>query len=218
MGLILVSMLNRLGCDGQYINYNTVPNEQVQIWDDFIVGQSFVAQQNNLNQIDLLFLTYWRTNTEDVTVTLTEMSDPNRYPEDVPPIHRTSFNPATLQNESWRSFTFPHISDSQGKTYLITVQSPNSVDGNAVTLGGIDADVYPMGIVFLTNIPVPSQELTFRVCYALTTVQKLERLAHRLTDNRPSAWGEISFYIILFSLYVLLVVLFFWQLVKTLLR
>ncbi|MDM8527920.1 hypothetical protein QUF58_06845 [Anaerolineales bacterium HSG24] len=216
MGLIFTNMLNQLGCEGQYINYNTLPSDHIQIWDDIVAGQSFVAQQNNLNRVDLLFHTYWRTNTKDIIITLMEMSDANTYPESTLLLHQTTFNAAILRNESWYSFIFPNISNSQGKTYLITVKSPTSYEGNAITLGGIDTDVYPMGTTFLTGILVPNQEFTFRICYAMTIGEKIQRLSHQITNDRPMAWGTVLFYILLFGLYALLLPLFIWQLVKIL--
>jgi hypothetical protein len=211
---IMVSASNQLACEGQQINYNTYPGNEEQIWGDFVVGQSFVATHDNLDRVDIVFHTYWRTNTKEIIFRLLETPEATSFSDEATELFWTTFNASTVSNLSWRTFTFPNIPDSMGKTYLVTIQSPDSVSGDAITVGGIDFDIYPHGMTFISSVPVPTRDITFRVCYNMTISEKLQLLTQQITDNRPSVWGNSGFYQVIFVIYFLLLVIFLWQLVS----
>ncbi len=215
VGLITIgaSFLNQLACEGQPINNNVAPTQAQQIWGERIIGQSFVAPRKGLNRIDILFQTYQRQNTHNVTLRLLEAPGDTNNPLEGLGIFKTSFNAATVGDQSWRSFILPPISDSKGKTYLIALQSPEAEDGNAITVGGIERDVYLPGSAFLGPTPVPA-DITFRSCYQMTTFEKLQVLSEQLTRSRPALWGNIVFYYLSLFAYALLLLGFFWKLIQ----
>lgn len=206
-----VSFLNQLACEGQPINNDVVPTQAQQIWGERIIGQSFVAPRNGLNRIDLLFQTYRRQNTHNVTLRLLEVPPEINNPLQGIELFRTTFNASTVHNQSWRTFTFPPLPDSAGKTYLIALESPESKDGNAITVGGIEQDVYLPGSAFLGPVPVPA-DIAFRTCYQMTTFEKLQILSEQMTRNRPALWGNIVFYPLSLLVYILLLIGLFWRL------
>lgn len=213
LAAIAVSFSRQLACEGQLINNNVTPTTPQQIAGDRIIGQSFVAPRPNLNQIDLLFQTYGRTNTHDVTLRLLAIPENGSNPLQGLELYRTTFNAATINDQSWRTFTFPPIPDSNGKPYFIALQSPDSTEGNAVTVGGIERDVYTAGSAFLGPVPVPA-DITFRTCYALSPSEKLLILGQQLIKDKPSLWGDLRFYLLLLLLYLLIWLGIFVKLIK----
>lgn len=213
-GLIAIghSSLNQLACEGQPINNNVEPTQAQQILGDNVIGQSFVSPRDGLNSIHIFFLTYQRPNTHDVTLRLLEVS-PDISASPPVKIFSTTFNAATINDKAWHSFTFPPIPDSSGKTYLITLQSPQSVDGNAITVGGIERNVYTSGSAFLRTTPVPA-DIAFRACYHMTIAEKLQVLSQQITLNRPAPWNHAIFFWGNIVGYVLLLIGLFWRLTK----
>ncbi len=216
-GSIIAYWFNQLACEGQPINNNVTPTESQQIWGDQIISQSFVASHNNLNRVDILFQTYQRQNTHDVTLQLLEARADNQDPFKGLELFQATFNAATVSDQSWRTFTFPPITRSKGKTYVITLQSPDSVEGNAITVGGIERDIFQSGEAFLGPVPLRA-DITFRTCFQMTTLEKLQILADQITRNRPSLWGEATFYVISIIIYGVCLVGLCWQLTRWILN
>lgn len=214
--IIIAFWFNQLACEGQPINNNVAPTDTQQIWGEQIISQSFIAPHNNLNRVDILFQTYQRQNTYDVTLRLLEAPAEGQDPFKGPELFETTFNAATVSDQSWQTFTFPSISNSKGKTYLITLQSPESVKGNAITVGGIERDVFQSGSAFLGPTPLQA-DITFRACFQMTVIEKWHVLADQITRNRPVLWGEASFYVVTLGTYLVCLAGFFWQLSRLIL-
>lgn len=218
---ILALSLHRLACEGQAVNDNLPPTPSQQIWGERLIGQSFVASRNRLNRLDLFLQTYSRQNTQYVSLKLREVpSDLSNLLEGVE-VFNTNFSAATIRDKSWHTFTFPKLSTSAGKTYLITLQSPDSIDGDAITIGGIQQDVYPPGLAFVyapdlsfSNLTPVSGDMMFRACYEMTMLEKLQLLSEQITRSRPALWGNASFYGFNLLIYGLLLVTLFWRLAK----
>jgi hypothetical protein len=212
VGLIAIgaAMIDQMACEGQPINNNTTPTPAQQIFGERVIGQSFVAPRNGLNRIDILFQTYRRQNTHDVILRLLEVPDIND-PLQTTELFQTTFNAAAVSDQSWQTFKF--IPDSAGKAYLFTLQSPDAEDGNALTVGGIEQDVYLPGTAFLGPVPVAA-DVTFRSCYQMTTFEKFQVLSEQITRGRPGLWEDIGFYWLSLIVYGLVLLGFFWKLIK----
>lgn len=215
VGLITIglSFLNQLACEGQPINNNVDPTGTQQIFGEKIIGQSFVAPRDGLNRIDIFFQTYGRENTHDVTLRLLDIPPDTGNPLEGKEVFNTTFNAATVSDQSWRTFTFLPLPDSAGKTFLITLQSPKSEDGNAITMGGIERNSYLPGTAYMGPVPLQA-DIAFRSCYQMSTIEKLQVLAGQMTGQRPGLWGNINFYWLSLLIYALLLLGFFWRLIK----
>ncbi len=213
LGAIITSFFDQLACEGQLINNNVAPTIAQQVAGERIIGQSFIAPRPDLNRIDLLLQTYGRKNSSDVTLRLLAVPENSDNPLQGLEVYRTTFNAAAVSDQSWRTFTFPPMPDSAGKTYLIALESPQSTDGNAITVGGIERDAYTAGTAFLGPVPVPA-DITFRTCYALSVNEKLAILGQQLVKNKPSLWGDPRFYLLLLILYALILLRFLGGLIK----
>jgi hypothetical protein len=208
-----VSFLEQIACEGQLVNVNFHPSDEQQIWADQVIGQSFVAPYNGLNRLDLLLQTYGRKNTQGVILRLLEIPAGIREPFQGIERVRLLFNADEVNDQSWKSFTFPAISDSAKKTFLIILQSPTSKPGDAITVGGIDKDIYRPGTAFLGLRSLPI-DIAFRACFQMGIVEKLQILSEQMTRYRPALWGNFNFYLSGLIVYTLLLVGLFWQLVK----
>jgi hypothetical protein len=212
-GVITALWFSQLACEGQPINNNEAPTESQQIWGEQIISQSFVAPRDNLNRVDIVFQTYQRQNSHDVTLRLLEAQLDSQNLLAGVELFKTTFNAANVSDQSWHTFTFPPIDNSAGKTYLITLQSVESVEGDAITVGGIERNIYQPGIAFLGPVPVRA-DITFRACFQMTAAEKLQVLAEQITRNRPAIWGEAAFYGVIVVAYLLLLSGFYWQLIR----
>ena len=204
---------NQLACEGQPINDGVPPTTAQQLFGERIISQSFIAPRDNLNRVDILFQTYQRQNTPEVFLRLLEVPDDTDNPLLGIEVYSMQFKAQTLRDQSWRTFTFPPIPASAGKTYLISLQSPQAQDGNAITVGGIQQNTYAPGSAFFGPTPVEA-DITFRSCYKMTAIEKLNILSNQVTKNRPGMWGYPAFYLMSFGIYLLLIIGFFWQLIK----
>jgi hypothetical protein len=214
-GLFFISRsaLAQIACEGQPINLRLAPTHEQQIWGEHILSQTFIAPRNHLQRIDILFQTYQRQNTQDVNFRLLEFPPGSPQPAQGTELLNFTFNAATLQDQTWRAFTFPPISDSAGKQYALVIQSPESSPGNAITVGGIEWDAYEPGTAFLGPTPLQA-DIAFRACYQMTVLEKLQVLAEQITRHRPAVWGNIYFYGFIFFVYVLLLIGLFWKLAQ----
>ena len=205
--------LNQLACEGQPINFRLAPTADQQIWGDHSLSQIFVAAQSGLNRIDVMFETYQRQNTHDINLRLLELEPGTNDPLSGLEQLNLSFNAATLQDRAWRSFSFDPIPDSAGKSYAIVLQSSESIPGNAVSVGGIEWDVYAPGLTFFDNVPLRA-DIAFRSCYQLSAVEKIEILSVQITQHRPALWGNVLFYRLVLFIYAALLIGLFWKLAK----
>lgn len=117
-------------------------------------SQSFVSACPRLADIDLYFATYARVNTHPVTIQLIER-DSGRI------LFNQTIDSQTIGDNAWRNFPITPIADSAGKTYLITLTSPESQPGNAVSIWRSKADIYPGGEAAVNSIPI-NADLVFR--------------------------------------------------------
>ncbi|MDY6868508.1 MAG: hypothetical protein SVT56_11535 [Chloroflexota bacterium] len=217
--IIGVRFAEQIACEGQLFNDNLPPTPSQQILGERLIGQSFVSPRDKLNRIDLFLQTYERQNTGDILLQLLEISDDNRNnPLAGTKVFETTFNATIVRDRTWHHFTFPSLENSTGKHYLIVLQSPNSVNGNAITIGGIQQDVYEPGLAFTYAPDLGFSELTpvngdimFRACYEMTIVEKLQIFSEQITKNRPGLWQEFSTYLFLFGSYTILLIIFFWR-------
>lgn len=216
-----VNLTHFIACEGQPFNDNLPPTPAQQILGERLIGQSFVAPRDGLNRIDLFLQTYQRQNTRDISLLLLELP-PSKYNFfEGREIFTTIFNAATVEDRTWRTFTFPTISDSAQKQYLILLNSPDSKDGNAITVGGIQQDVYAPGLAVVYAPDLAFSELTpvngdimFRTCYEMMPLEKLQVLVEQMTRSRPMLWSNIGFYIINLTIYILLLIGFLGSLIK----
>ena len=122
------------------------------------VGQTFVAHDNDLSRVDVLLATYMRKNTHPVTFRLKE--SPNAADD----IATITISAARVKDNAFHQFKFAPIPDSKDKSYFFTVESPESVPGNAITIWHDPGDVYDEGAMYV-NGQATGGDLAFRTYY-----------------------------------------------------
>ncbi len=101
------------------------------------VGQIFKSEENNLVGIGFQFATFGeRKNDKEVIFELRQNL------EDRDPLRTVEINASVLVDHGMYEFKFDPIIESKGKKYYASVRSPESVEGNAITVDYRNGDVY----------------------------------------------------------------------------
>lgn len=168
------------------------------------VGQTFVADSNQLNRMDILFATYARVNTGDIIFHLREK------PTTID-ITTIKINSILLHDNKMYSFKFEPIPDSKGKQYYFFIESPNSTKENAVTVWILRNSNYTDGKLFLNDNPTAG-DMIFRSYHKTTLKVFTDELLSRILLNKPSYFNEYFLYsfgiLYLFLTFVIIINLF----------
>jgi hypothetical protein len=155
--------------DAGFYTNGTVPDQcaEVRLFDapqkepageivgQYTISQTFVAECDGLSQVQLLFGTYFKTNAHPIVVRIAEINDDGRKL-----VFRETIRPGVLDDNSWHTTRFPSVESSRGKNYRIEIASPKSVQGDAVTVWQVNADVYPLGTEYINDMPI-AKDLAF---------------------------------------------------------
>ena len=126
------------------LSYGLYTMNAGQLTGQMVVGQTFVSQQADLSAVAVQFATYSnRNNTKPVSLNLYE------FPALGAPLRRAQVNASQLADNQMYRFAFAPIPNSQGKTYLFTLASPQSVAGDAVTVDLDSRDPYYSGAAYI---------------------------------------------------------------------
>jgi len=132
-----------------------------EIYGDTIVGQSFVATENNLNRVDIKLATYARENTGDIIFGIREATSAQQ------DIANVTVRAESIMDNAYHSFTFDPVLESKGKSYFFYIYSPESTPGNAITIWYNAGDVYSNGTAQINDNPIEG-DLSFRTYYTHT--------------------------------------------------
>jgi hypothetical protein len=168
-----------------------------EIFGNKKVGQTFLAEANRLNRVDLFLATYARTNTKLVIFHLKERPDSAR------DLATQTLSARRIGNNTYHRFQFPSIPDSQGKSYYIYLESPESQPGNAITAWYKSEDFYKKGSLFINEVESKG-DLAFKTAYEFPLTAFFEGL----TRNKPFPLGNLAFYLSWLILYGLSVLSF----------
>jgi uncharacterized protein (UPF0332 family) len=106
------------------------------------IGQTFYCDNNNLARIKVMLATYNRRNYQDIIFHL------KASPTEKKDIYTKTFNAIGVADDTYKSFDFPPIPDSKGKTFYFSFESPGSKTGDAITLWAISKDKYEKGAMY----------------------------------------------------------------------
>jgi hypothetical protein len=118
-------------------------------------GQTFVATDDNLSQVQVLGATYGRVLTGTLVFHL--KAAPNA-PTD---LVTQDLSLAGLSDNTWWPITFPPIRQAAGRTFYFYLESPGARAGNAATLWYNSDDLYAGGTRMDGNRPATG-DLAFR--------------------------------------------------------
>jgi hypothetical protein len=208
VGLLLVAgrSLALLGYDGQFVNL-IPPTPATAIVRGVELGQTFVAPRDGLQRIDvLMYRPFW----QDVSPVTFHLREDGAEGD----LFSFTFDPGAARGWHWQSFRFVPLADSAGQTYYFFFESPASGPGDALSLGGVEGDLYPDGTALINGHPAFA-DVAFKTFYANVSLSdKLSALAGKITEHKPSIWGDIRFYAMLALVYLLLVTWLGWHVHK----
>jgi len=118
------------------------------------LAQTFVSSGDNLSGIDLYFGLYGRPNNCNVEMTLSEAATPNK------PLRTVNFSCKSPTEQRYYQVYFDTIPQSKGKTYRLTLKSPDGVVRNQVAL--FASDIIPKGSQLYSNNQPTKGALLFR--------------------------------------------------------
>jgi 4-amino-4-deoxy-L-arabinose transferase-like glycosyltransferase len=109
----------------------------VEIYGQKEVGQTFESTKNNLSAVSFKIATFGtRENNKDVIFELRRKIDDN----DV--LRTVVVNARNFTDHRFYQFNFSPVVDSKGKNFYASLRSPESFEGNAVTIDYKNNDVY----------------------------------------------------------------------------
>jgi hypothetical protein len=129
-----------------------------EIVSEMKVSQTFFVDHDGLSSVAIQVGTFMRKN--DVHLLLTLTNDAGKVLRD------ENFSLLKHGDNSFLKFSFEPITDSKGKTMTISISSPDSSPGNAVTVWTTGTDSYLKGKLRL-NDEYLSSDLVLSVKYSL---------------------------------------------------
>ena len=141
------------------------------------IGQIFKSDKANLSAFGFQFATFGdRVNNKEVFFEL------RQNPEDKEALRTVKINANILTDHKMYEFKFDPIADSVGKKYYASVRSPESVEGNAITIDYRNSDVYggiDNSLVVLqdgrgnsfTNAKKPDRDVAFMVYHNISGLE-----------------------------------------------
>lgn len=115
-------------------SYNRSLNE---IRGDLEAGQIFTSVRSDLASVSFQFATYGdRKNDRDVIFEI------RRKYTDKEPLRKVVVKSSNLTDHRFYEFKFPVVTDAKGKEFYASVRSPESAEGNAVTIDYFNSDSY----------------------------------------------------------------------------
>lgn len=167
------------------------------VWADDTVGQTFVSPYPGLYRIDVRLIPAAARTAHLVTFHLRD--DPGA----VEDLYAERFEASEVVRTAYRSFEFPPIADSAGRTMAFVLSAPDAEPGRGISVRRSSEDTLPGGQAYLSGTAAPG-DVVFRACYDPPLPYRLLLLLDRLVASRPGLWGDRTTYVLLLGAYVLL--------------
>lgn len=143
------------------------------------VRQTFLATDPNLSRVEVRLATYQRRNHAPLVFSLEE------YLSAEASLRTVVAEPDTISDGEYYTFEFPPIPDSAGKTFMLTLESPQGTPGDAFTAWLGTCDCYPGGTALVNGEEHPGRDLAFRVGYHYEVTSVLDELINRMSQYKP---------------------------------
>lgn len=198
--------LEKYGYSQENVSNGTARGSLEPIAEGVEISQSFVAQKNNLGMVGVYGTTYWRSNSSQIYVKLTDEAGQM--------ISENWIHASEWKNCEYEFLTFAKIPDSKGKTFTITFVGLNGQAENSPSLFYADVQSTSDGEgtehLSINGVEQPDQKLIIKVgyravlfypiCWAvLIALSYVYALVMKKADERTFVW----FSILLGSLFIL---------------
>lgn len=159
-----------------------------EIYGDIVVGQSFVATEDQLTRVDVKLATYARKNTEDIIFGIREATSAQD-------ITNVTVKAEKIKDNAYYTFSFDPILESKGKSYVFYIYSPKSVPGNAITIWYSTEGEYGNGTAFLNNNPIQG-DLSFRTYHTHSVLDFLSSCLKNFMKDAKFSMFYISLLVV----------------------
>jgi hypothetical protein len=156
--IVLISLLLTGGGSYHLISQEAYDQPLGELAENMTFGQTFYSPYSNLDGIELLLATYARFNNNEIVYHLRENSS------SAVDLVTLRLNASKVKDNQWHEFKFPLIIDSRDKSYYFYLESPNSTQGNAITIWYNDKDVYKNGYATINGSMI-NGDMAFRINY-----------------------------------------------------
>ena len=198
---VIVSLWIIILFSKKIVVYNQKRNNSTEgeIFGDKKIGQTFIADYNNLSAIDVLLATYNRENFGEFIFHLrkdvSSKEDLFHYKGEI----------SKVKDNSYLRFHFHEIESSKGEKFYFYIEAPDSQPGNAITIWSNTKDLYweYREGERIVNGASSEGDLTFKTVYDVGLKNKFTIFLEEITRNKPSPLNKKSFYITLIILFVL---------------
>ncbi|MDA1169123.1 MAG: glycosyltransferase family 39 protein [bacterium] len=181
--VLLTTLLIRVPEVGENLSKTT--GNSGEIIGDTVVGQTFVASQNNLTSIGVLTATYsGRDNTHPVIFELKEL------PASINKLASISVSPKDFGDNQFYDFSFESIKNSAGKSYFFSITSPESIHGDAVAININTQDPYPSGVAHIRGSGRQQIDLGFRASYNVPLGIHAIRVTKQAISTFIATWQD----------------------------
>lgn len=121
-----------------------------ELLDGRSFGQTFKLHSDGLYRLDLYTATYARENTQSVVLRICSSPACKKGTDEKTRIEL----PATqISNSGPTVITFPPITGIVNQTLYLSIESPGSIPGNAITIYRDEKDIYPDGSMYIDGQP-----------------------------------------------------------------
>ena len=156
--VILAVMLTSCGGRLEAAQTHSTGQHAGEIWGGRTVGQTFVAQHDGLQAVDVLLATFERHNTHPVVFHLRE------HPNSNDDLRTVTAAASDIVDNAFHRFSFPPIPDSHHQRFYFFIESPASQAGDAVTAWIGPPGSYQKGSLYLEGQAEEGQ-LAFQLSY-----------------------------------------------------
>ncbi len=193
---------------------------EIGLWTQgTLIEQTFTASQNNLARLDVWINSYRSWDSPFLECRLFE-SDLQQQPveftygelhQHLKEVRVKRLNGWLLSPHMFNPFEFEPIPDSQGKRYLLSIQSPELTrGGSSIILASARKRLDDEQ--FFVNGTRKESDLAFRALYAQSRVHVLQKTFARIALQKPAPFSFPSVYYLLFFVYIAILILFVRQL------
>lgn len=182
-GIIVLVLIIFLPYENKYTHVNSLESNLGELGEGTVVEQTFIANEDNLSSIGIMFGKYLERPNINITINLSENGQI---------IVNRSINTRQLKDGKFSYVNFEGIGDSKGKEYRISIIF-DEVDGQKITIYNSHNDVYNYGKCF-QNGEEKEFDISFFTSYKLTKRDALKKIG----ENLNSGYKKVIFIIILF--------------------
>lgn len=192
--LIALCLLLLAGCSigGVDVRQESAAGLAGELLDSHTLGQTFTPHNSGLYRLDLYTATYARENTHPVIFRIQTAPDASEE------LVRLELPAAQISNSGPTVISFPPLTGTAGQRLYFSIESPDSISGDAITVYRAEKDIYSDGQMF-----VDGQSTSGDIAF-ITYTQENFILANIWNDFYARASQDKPFFIFYCSLLALL--------------